>query len=436
MKNRFRKALVWLTCAVMMMTLWTGTATAEGEKNTDFLGKPFPDFSVTDTEGKTFTLSEALKDHQAAMIVFWATWCGPCEREFPYLEEVYQKYGDRVAFIALNEEKRETEDEIKAYRAEHGLTIPMGHSEDDDLYRYIGGVYLPDTVVVDRFGNAVFFHDSAFKNPEDVARVLETFLGDGYTQTAVLKSIPGDTSTRAFPVSAARAIYPESGNYRKVVLDWKDQNGERPVSGWIIPEGDSVRLRIEIAADDNVSAMEFQDGLMDNCISIAKMLDPERGVYVYDQIIPDSTAEQQFSSAFLYDATVETDPKEIMVLLFRNEEAISVMTELLKQTGEAAVTSWKYAEEEKKQENALQAYIIHVVDQDNKPVPEVMVNFCTDSACIPNESDENGTVTFSGAPDVYHVQIVDAPDGYSWDESYDMYTTREYGEWVLRVRKD
>ena len=24
----------------------------------------------------------------------------------------------------------------------------------------------------------------------------------------------------------------------------------------------------------------------------------------------------------------------------------------------------------------------------------------------------------------------------SWDKSYDMYTTREYGEWVLRVRKD
>ena len=67
---------------------------------------------------------------------------------------------------------------------------------------------------------------------------------------------------------------------------------------------------------------------------------------------------------------------------------------------------------------------------------EVTVNFCTDQACVPNESDENGTVTFTGAPDVYHVQIVDVPEGYSWDESYDMYTTREYGEWVLRVRKD
>jgi len=34
------------------------------------------------------------------------------------------------------------------------------------------------------------------------------------------------------------------------------------------------------------------------------------------------------------------------------------------------------------------------------------------------------------------VQIIEVPDGYSWDESYEMYTTREYGEWILRVRKD
>ncbi|MBQ6904374.1 MAG: hypothetical protein IJQ26_07610, partial [Lachnospiraceae bacterium] len=121
--------------------------------------------------------------------------------------------------------------------------------------------------------------------------------------------------------------------------------------------------------------------------------------------------------------------------LIRDEDGIELVAELLRSEGYGEV-SWEYADEDAPDENALQAYVIHVVDQDNKPVPEVMVYFCTDTACIPNESDENGTVTFSGAPDVYHVQIVDAPDGYSWDESYDMYTTREYGEWVLRVRKD
>jgi hypothetical protein len=29
----------------------------------------------------------------------------------------------------------------------------------------------------------------------------------------------------------------------------------------------------------------------------------------------------------------------------------------------------------------------------------------------------------------------EVPEGYSWDESFDMYTTQEYGEWVLRIQK-
>ena len=33
-------------------------------------------------------------------------------------------------------------------------------------------------------------------------------------------------------------------------------------------------------------------------------------------------------------------------------------------------------------------------------------------------------------------RIVDVPEGYSWDEEYGMYTSREYGEWILRIRKD
>ena len=45
-------------------------------------------------------------------------------------------------------------------------------------------------------------------------------------------------------------------------------------------------------------------------------------------------------------------------------------------------------------------------------------------------------IAFEGEPREYHVQIVDVPEGYSYDESFDMYTTAEYGEWVLRVKKD
>lgn len=91
-----------------------------------FLGKPFPDFTATDTDGNTFTLSGALKDRQAVVINLWATWCGPCRNEFPFLEEAYEKYRDKVAFIALSVEDKDTLETIAAYRSEMKLTLPHG----------------------------------------------------------------------------------------------------------------------------------------------------------------------------------------------------------------------------------------------------------------------------------------------------------------------
>ena len=99
-----KKILMLSLVLALALTLCPGTAW--GEENVDFLGKPFPDFTVADTEGNPFTLSEALKTHEAVLINFWATWCGPCKAEFPALSQVYAEYSDRVAFIALSIEPR------------------------------------------------------------------------------------------------------------------------------------------------------------------------------------------------------------------------------------------------------------------------------------------------------------------------------------------
>ena len=91
---------------------------------------------------------------------------------------------------------------------------------------------------------------------------------------------------------------------------------------------------------------------------------------------------------------------------------------------------------EQAEKSALQAYILHVTDQNGDPVAEVSVNFCTNAACVPKTSGKNGLITFNGTPDVYHVQLIDVPDGYSADEPFELYTTKEYGEWTLRLKKD
>ena len=54
------------------------------------IGKPAPDFSATDLDGNSYSLSKM--KGKVVLLEFWATWCGPCLPEIPYLKKVYKKF--------------------------------------------------------------------------------------------------------------------------------------------------------------------------------------------------------------------------------------------------------------------------------------------------------------------------------------------------------
>lgn len=66
------------------------------------VGNKMTDFSLTDTEGNTYRLSELLQDKQLIILDFWYTMCEPCKSEFPYFEAAVQKYGDKMELLAVN----------------------------------------------------------------------------------------------------------------------------------------------------------------------------------------------------------------------------------------------------------------------------------------------------------------------------------------------
>ena len=55
-----------------------------------FTGKPAPAFALEDLSGKKVSLADY--KGKAVLVNFWATWCGPCKIETPWIIELREKY--------------------------------------------------------------------------------------------------------------------------------------------------------------------------------------------------------------------------------------------------------------------------------------------------------------------------------------------------------
>lgn len=65
-------------------------------------GGTFPNFAYNDRNGKVNSL-ENLKGKNGTLVVFWASWCGPCRQEIPELKKLYQTYNTKgINFISVS----------------------------------------------------------------------------------------------------------------------------------------------------------------------------------------------------------------------------------------------------------------------------------------------------------------------------------------------
>lgn len=140
------------------------------------------DFTVTDSAGNSYTLSELLKQKKAVVLNFWYVECAPCNAEFPFLQEAYDRYKDDIALLALNPVNNA--EEVAAFQAEKGYTFPM--MACDSTYQEIFGISAyPTTIIIDRYGNIALKHTGSIDSAKTFADAFGFFTADDYTAQVV-----------------------------------------------------------------------------------------------------------------------------------------------------------------------------------------------------------------------------------------------------------
>jgi len=117
-----------------------------------------PKFSLNSINHGKIT-SKNLKG-KVVFVNFWATWCPPCVREIPHLQDLHEKYKDKGFVMlgpSLDQDRRgKTGNELVSdFIAEHGITYPMGVSDQETVDKFGKIKGIPTTYVINRDGKIV-----------------------------------------------------------------------------------------------------------------------------------------------------------------------------------------------------------------------------------------------------------------------------------------
>jgi thiol-disulfide isomerase/thioredoxin len=121
-------------------------------------GKLYYDFAAFGSDGKKIRLSEKIKKDHYTLLVFWASWCGPCMAEQSTIKRVYEMYHDKgVDVIGVSLDSNETAWKQAIAKIESNWTqIRPLDAVSKTLYDAYGFSGIPCNVILSKDGRVMF----------------------------------------------------------------------------------------------------------------------------------------------------------------------------------------------------------------------------------------------------------------------------------------
>ncbi len=133
------------------------------------------DFTLPKLDGTNLSL----KDLKGKVVIldFWATWCPPCRKMIPELQNLYNKYKDQgleVVGLSLDEG---TPDNVKSFVENTKITYPivLGNREVSKAYGQINAI--PTTFIIDKNGVIRDKH-IGYQGEQEMEEIIKPLLGN------------------------------------------------------------------------------------------------------------------------------------------------------------------------------------------------------------------------------------------------------------------
>lgn len=137
--------------------------------DTNLVGKPCPHFSAKDTNG-TVIDADGFKG-KVTLVNFFASWCGPCKKEFPELINLWKEHkakGFQVISIGVDREDGRSLEFAKGFETPWGII----NDPESELMGKFNVYSMPATFIVDRKG-VIQFYDTGFKPEEQLQKLRD-----------------------------------------------------------------------------------------------------------------------------------------------------------------------------------------------------------------------------------------------------------------------
>ena len=116
-------------------------------------GAPAPNFSLPNAKGEPLALDKLRG--RVVYVDFWASWCGPCRRSFPWMNEMQQKYGNKgFTVVAINVDKKRADAE--KFLAQIPANFQVVYDEAGTTPAAYAVKGMPSSYLIDARGNVSY----------------------------------------------------------------------------------------------------------------------------------------------------------------------------------------------------------------------------------------------------------------------------------------